>query len=134
VVKRLGNLEKKRKRTAIISSLNSTQQQHFLGIDSMAMSPILNKSDNGPWVFDPCGDSGAQFEVYGYQGKSDSKEILEEGTFVTTYDFPNATSILLVVNRALGRDDQERSLISPFVMRAAGLIVHDTAVQHRPWT
>ena len=130
VVKRLGNLEKKRKRTAIISSLNSTQQQHFLGIDSMAMSPILNKNDNGPWVFDPSGDSGAQFEVYGYQGKSESKEILEEGTFVTTYDFPNATSILLVVNRALGRDDQERSLISPFVMRAAGLIVHDTAVQH----
>ena len=52
-------------------------------------------------------------------------EVLEEGTFVTAYDFPNGTSILLVVNRALARKGQSTSLISPFIMRTAGIIVND---------
>ena len=62
------------------------------------MSSIINSSKDGPFVFDPSGPTGNEFEVYGYRGKDGEVEILEEGTFVTAYDFPlNGTSVLLVV-------------------------------------
>ena len=94
------------------------------------MSSIINSSKDGPFVFDPSGPTGNEFEVYGYRGKDGEVEILEEGTFVTAYDIPNGTSILLVVHRALARENQEVSLISPFIMRRAGVVVNDIAAQH----
>ena len=103
---------------------------HFLGLDSIPQSAIINSSEDGPFIFDPTGPTGNKFEVYGYRGKEGDVEILEEGTFVTAYDFPNGTSILLVVNRALARKGQSTSLMSPFIMRTAGIIVNDIAAQH----
>ena len=82
-------------------------------------------------MFDPSGPTGNKFEVYGCKGKDGGDmEVLEEGTFVTAYDFPNGTSILLVVNRALARKGHTTSLISPFLMRTAGIVVNDIAAQH----
>ena len=113
-----------------IDSTNTGNTTHFLGLDSRAQSAIINSSEDGPFIFDPTGPTGNKFEVYGYRGKEGDVEILEEGTFVTAYDFPNATSILLVINRALARKGQSTSLISPFIMRTAGIIVNGIAAQH----
>ena len=120
---------KKRKHVEI-DSTNTGNTTHFLGLDSRAQSAIIDSSEDGPFIFDPTGPTGNKFEVYGYRGKEGDVEILEEGTFVTASDFPNGTSILLVVNRALARKGQSTSLISPFIMRTAGIIVNDIAAQH----
>ena len=121
---------KKRKRVEI-ESTNTDGVAHYLGLDSRAQSSIINSSEDGPLVFDPSGPTGNKFEVYGCKGKDGGNmEVLEEGTFVTAYDFPNGTSILLVVNRALVCKGQTTSLISPFLMRTAGIIVNDIAAQH----
>ena len=59
-----------------------------------------------------------------------STEELPEGTYVTAHDMANGITILLVINRALGRPSQNPSLIPPFMMRHAGIEVNDVAVQH----
>ena len=90
-----------------ISSLRaeSDNSQQFLGLDSFAMSPIVNNAEDGPFVCET--ETGNEFNVYSYKGKGENAEQLSEGTYITAHDNgPDGFPILLVIHRALGRQDR----------------------------
>ena len=111
------------------SVMSYNEVVHWLGLDSRAGAPVLGCGPNDPWILEY--ETGNSFRVFGYQGaESGNSEVLREGTFSTVYEMPSGQNLLLVVNRGLGRPSQNSSLIPPFMMRQAGVIVNDVAVQH----
>ena len=45
--------------------LDSDNSQQFLGLDSFAMSPIVNNAEDGPFVCE--NETGNEFSVYSYK-------------------------------------------------------------------
>ena len=115
--------------------INSTlsdyvNNKYRIDLDSHAGSPVVACGKKDPFVLDDStGYTGNVYNVVGYTGAGSTEE-LPEGTYVAAHDMGNGITILLVINRALGRPSQNPSLIPPFMMRHTGIEVNDVAVQH----